>query len=123
MILRGKLAVKKGGEVGMEKKVLLEKIRSFLKKDLWDLPEVREAVDKLRIIAKKYGLCANALTYFNVGYDPETRSIFVLFPGPMDQFLSDTVREIHKLQDVISNAVLTNLLNMLEDSWEIVNEL
>ena len=110
----------------MEKSTVLRRIRRFLEKDLWEIPEVQKAARELEKLALKYDLYPIELLDFELGYDPEENSIYVIFLGPLDldQFMSDTIKEIHRFQDIISSAVLTNVMEMLEGfPWKIVNEL
>jgi len=108
----------------MEKSTVLRRIRRFLEKDLWEIPEVQKAARELEKLALKYDLYPSELLDFELGYDPEEKSIYVIFIRPLDDLTDDITREIHRYQGVISDAILTNVLRMLEGlPWEIVNEL
>jgi len=108
----------------MNKRSLIRKVEKFLQNDLWDIPEVQEAVARLEELADKLGLFLNDVLDFRVDYDPYTRTLGVEFEGPCYRDVDDeTLDRIQDLQNVIRWTIIERLEEMLAGNYEIANQL
>jgi len=105
----------------------LRKLRRFLERDLWEIPEVVAAVRELEKMALEHDWYPTDLIDFELMYEPGLRSLTVVFSAPPAETLDEgTTRKMHELQDVIATAVQSFVLKTLEAEglpWEVVNEL
>jgi len=110
----------------MGKAEVLQKLRKFLRKNLWEIPEVQEAVAQLERLAVQRDWYPSDVLNFEIMCE-NPRALTIIFSAPPVETLGeDSVKEMHRWQEVIATAVQSFVLKTLEAEglpWEIVNEL
>lgn len=115
-----------GAGKAMGKAEVLQKLRKFLRKNLWEIPEVQEAVAQLERLAVQHDWYPSDVLNFEIMCGNKPRALRIVFSAPVETLGEDSVKEMHRWQEVIATAVQSFVLKTLEAEglpWEIVNEL